>query len=83
MCRLGVQIIKVFKEVHARKIVHRDIKPQNIMVDAKGKYYLVDFGIASTLRDEPKNRKKLRKLSANDSLFVGTPRYASVGAHCN
>lgn len=53
------------------------------MTDAKGHYFLVDFGIATTLREDNKNRKKLRKVSNNDSLFVGTPRYASVGAHCN
>src|SRR5262249_26610321 len=44
--RWALDLIAALSEVHERSIVHRDIKPQNILLDAKGKVYLGDFGIA-------------------------------------
>lgn len=32
-----------------RKIIHRDIKPQNILVNKKGEIKITDFGISSTI----------------------------------
>ena len=39
-------LAKIVTELHSHKIYHRDIKPQNIMVDKKGKLRLMDLGIA-------------------------------------
>jgi len=36
---------------HARLVVHRDLKPGNILVDAQGQPHLLDFGIAKVLED--------------------------------
>ncbi len=51
---------------HGKEIVHRDIKPQNIMVNHDGEIKIVDFGLATI-----KNRKKI----ANKPYIVGTPYY--------
>ena len=63
------QIMKGLSHAHSRGIVHRDIKPQNIMVLPNGVVKLMDFGIARTADGgEP---------SALDGQTVGTPFYMS------
>jgi serine/threonine protein kinase len=56
--------------LHEAGVVHRDIKPGNIMLDTKGNAVLMDLGLAKLL-DEQENR--ITKTRA----FVGTLRYAS------
>jgi TonB family protein len=41
-----VQVAEALETAHRKGIVHRDIKPGNILVDAEGRPHLVDFGIA-------------------------------------
>ena len=43
---LSRQILGALGEAHAQGVVHRDMKPQNIMVDLSGSAHLMDFGIA-------------------------------------
>jgi serine/threonine-protein kinase len=47
--RLGLQVLEALEQAEAVQIVHRDVKPENIMCDAKGNYWLLDFGIARHL----------------------------------
>ena len=49
--RLFVEVCASVAYAHERLIVHRDIKPQNILVDATGRTRLLDFGVASVLGD--------------------------------
>lgn len=43
---LGARIADTLAHVHSRDVVHRDVKPSNILLDADGRPYLADFGIS-------------------------------------
>lgn len=43
---IALQVARALEYIHARKIIHRDIKPDNIQIEQSGKVKLVDFGIA-------------------------------------
>ncbi len=49
VAQLVIEIAQALQHAHAEGVVHRDIKPQNVLVDATGKARLTDFGLA---RDE-------------------------------
>jgi serine/threonine protein kinase len=46
--RIGIQIGSAVETSHCRGVLHRDIKPQNILTDSYGEPALTDFGIATT-----------------------------------
>jgi tetratricopeptide (TPR) repeat protein len=53
---------------HSEGVVHRDLKPQNIMMDPRGHPVVMDFGIASSLEDHSMTRT---------GMLMGTPTYMS------
>jgi len=43
---ISVQIVEALRFAHRRDVIHRDIKPQNIIIDSEGRVKVTDFGIA-------------------------------------
>jgi tRNA A-37 threonylcarbamoyl transferase component Bud32 len=64
----AIEIARALGVAHARHIVHRDVKPQNVLIDEEGSCKVTDFGIARTLDEEG--------LTA-DGRVLGTTDYVS------
>ncbi len=62
------QVCEGLIEAHKLGVVHRDLKPQNIMIDKEGNVRIMDFGIARSLKAEG---------ITDDGIMVGTPEYMS------
>ena len=75
---LAKQIVGALSEAHAHGIIHRDIKPKNIMVTANHQVRVLDFGLAKTVQ-RMKTRDSDDSLSnaSQDGLRLGTVPYMS------
>ncbi|GER84442.1 hypothetical protein KTAU_30780 [Thermogemmatispora aurantia] len=73
--RLGMKLAQALDYVHTkeRPVIHRDIKPQNIIIDREGEPVLIDFSIA---RSESVDTILWRREDGSIP-FVGTPEYSS------
>jgi serine/threonine protein kinase len=61
--------------LHQRKILYRDIKPENIGFDVRDDIKLFDFGLAKELKDDMQKENGLYHLTAD----TGSPRYMAPG----
>lgn len=50
--RLVLQVLEALSHAHGAGVIHRDLKPQNILVDEDGNARLVDFGVARLTRED-------------------------------
>ena len=65
---VGKQVCDGLAEAHHLGVVHRDLKPQNIMIDKHGNAKIMDFGIARSVKD---------KGITGAGVMIGTPEYMS------
>jgi serine/threonine-protein kinase len=71
---IGKQLCRALEVAHEAGVIHRDIKPQNMVVDAGGFLKVMDFGIARLAESQP--RSGARGLTQAGSV-LGTPDYMS------
>ncbi len=71
VAHLGAQLARGLAAIHERGIVHRDIKPDNVLVSREGKAKIADLGLAKQVSDPD-----LLRLTAT-GMVVGTPLYVS------
>jgi len=65
---LATKLSSALASAHDRGVLHRDIKPGNILIDDDGEPYLADFGLARLIGEQGLTQQ---------GMFVGTPHYAS------
>jgi len=65
---IAKQICKGLAEAHRLGVIHRDLKPHNIMIDRAGDVRIMDFGIARSLKS---------KGLTESGVMIGTPDYMS------
>ena len=70
--QIAVQILSGLGAAHAQGVVHRDVKPENILLDDNGVAKLTDFGIARRITIQ---RASGGPTLAGTGLPVGTPQY--------
>jgi len=66
---IGRQICRGLQVAHEQGIIHRDIKPQNVLIDHRGEVKVMDFGIA--------RMAEAKEGMTQAGLIVGTPHYMS------
>jgi len=70
---IGRAIAAALAKAHAENIVHRDIKPGNILIMAQGEVLLTDFGIAKPLKSSKEDGTDLTRVD----IMMGTAKYLS------
>lgn len=73
--RTVLDVASALARVHRRRVVHGDLKPENVLLDAEGKARLIDFGLAQHLVELRRDQSLSASLNTRDNPTGGTLAY--------
>ncbi len=75
--QIAVQITSALAEAHEHEIIHRDIKPQNVIINSKGQVKVLDFGLSKFIYSENHPEAQTQSLVSESGMVIGTMPYMS------
>jgi WD40 repeat protein/serine/threonine protein kinase len=80
--RIGLAVAEALVHAHHHGVLHRDLKPGNVVIDQEGRVRVVDFGLAVVIDDRPSEEEGEPRSVRNDGEVEGTPLYMAPEQWC-